>query len=231
MGSGGGSGPGGVSSAKQPDHSDRFGGEDYPHSPRMLRAFREVFGLKTFRRNQLQAINACLLGNDTFVLMPTGGGKSLCYQLPAVATDGCTVVVSPLLSLITDQVNKLTSLGVRAHQLTGDMTPAQQEQVFAKMSASGQARCQVQLLYVTPEKIHHSDRLQRCFSSLYQCGLLDRFVIDEAHCVSQWGHDFRQEYRKLHDLRASFPRVPMMALTATATPQVGCWGDRLFFPY
>ncbi|KAJ8028900.1 Bloom syndrome protein-like [Holothuria leucospilota] len=194
-----------------------FSGFGFPHSKELLKVFRKTFGLHEFRKNQLEAINATLLGEDCFVLMPTGGGKSLTYQLPGVLTAGVTVVVSPLRSLIQDQVQKLVSLEIPAVHLSGDIDLGMSESVYRQLSFRDPV---IKLLYVTPEKISASPKLISTMEHLYTRGMLARFVIDEAHCVSQWGHDFRPDYKRLCRLREKFPGVPFMALTATATPRV-----------
>ncbi|XP_014848621.1 PREDICTED: Bloom syndrome protein isoform X1 [Poecilia mexicana] len=201
---------------KNPAH-DRFRGFNFPHSQEMMKIFHKRFGLHQFRFNQLEAINAALLGEDAFVLMPTGGGKSLCYQLPACLSPGVTVVVSPLKSLIVDQIQKLTTLDIPATSLSGDKSDSEAGRIYMQLSCKDPI---IKLLYVTPEKVSASNRLISALQNLYERGLLARFVIDEAHCVSQWGHDFRPDYKKLHELRQKFPNIPMMALTATATPRV-----------
>jgi ATP-dependent DNA helicase RecQ len=165
-----------------------------------------VFGYRTFRQGQREVIDQAFLGQDTLVIMPTGGGKSLCYQLPALLMPGLTIVVSPLISLMKDQVDSLKQMGVAAGYLNSSQSREESLTIFQQMQ-----RGELKLLYVSPERLLMSsfiDRIQHLSISL--------FAIDEAHCISQWGHDFRPEYASLGQLRQYFPLVPMMALTATA---------------
>lgn len=189
----------------------------FPWSARMMDGNRKIFGNSSFRLNQREAMNATMAGRDVFVLMPTGGGKSLCYQLTAVLSEGVTVVVSPLVSLISDQVTQLQELSICSAALTATCDPSVRTAVSRDLSSSSPS---LKLLYVTPEKIAHSPAFLRQLETLYSRKLLARFVIDEAHCVSQWGHDFRPDYKQLSILKRKFPSVPLMALTATATQEV-----------
>ncbi|KAI8384396.1 P-loop containing nucleoside triphosphate hydrolase protein [Radiomyces spectabilis] len=196
--------------------------QQYPWSEAVLETLKQKFSLIDFRTNQLEAINKTLNGEDIFVLMPTGGGKSLCYQLPAVIQDyqrkGVTFVVSPLLSLMHDQVKQLvTKRNIHASLLNSQLKPEDRRLVFDQLAHDPPA---LQLLYVTPELLQRSEALQVAIEKLYRQGQLARFVIDEAHCISQWGHDFRPDYKLLGNLKTKFPDVPIMALTATANEMV-----------
>lgn len=195
----------------------------FPWSGDLLRAFKDRFRLEGFRHNQLEAINATLDGKDAFVLMPTGGGKSLCYQLPAVInsgkTRGVTIVVTPLLSLMQDQVDHLTARGIVAKAFSGDTDRREKDDILQSFKLRNPEH-HVQLLYVTPEMLSKSAAFNSGLMTLWRNKKLARLVIDEAHCVSQWGHDFRPDYKMLGEVRRKYPGVPVMALTATATNNV-----------
>ncbi len=169
-----------------------------------------VFGYDSFRGLQQEVIDTVLGGRDALVLMPTGGGKSLCYQVPAVLLPGTTVVVSPLIALMHDQVAGLELLGVRAAYLNSSLDPGE-----ARAVESAAAAGRLDLLYVAPERLL-TERFLGLLDGLHRRGLLDMFAIDEAHCVSQWGHDFRPEYLGLGALAERYPGVRRLALTATA---------------
>jgi ATP-dependent DNA helicase RecQ len=171
---------------------------------------RDVFGYERFRGDQAAIIEALLAGRDALVLMPTGGGKSLCYQLPALIREGAGLVVSPLIALMQDQVRALHELGIEAAFLNSSLSREKQADVIRRFRSGD-----IQLLYIAPERL-----VQPRTMSLLADVPLALVAIDEAHCVSQWGHDFRQDYLALDQLRELFPRVPRMALTATATPIV-----------
>ncbi|HVY63852.1 MAG TPA: DNA helicase RecQ [Gammaproteobacteria bacterium] len=168
---------------------------------------RETFGYPAFRGQQEQIIAAALAGRDSLVLMPTGGGKSLCYQIPSLVREGVGVVVSPLIALMEDQVGALREAGVAAAYLNSTLRPAEQRAVIGALRAG-----ELKLLYLAPERLLQPETLD-----LLQQVPVALIAIDEAHCVSQWGHDFRAEYLALAVLKQRFPGVPRMALTATAT--------------
>ena len=175
-----------------------------------LAVLKTTWGYDSFRPLQSEIVHALLDGEDVFVLMPTGGGKSLCYQLPALLLDGMAVVVSPLIALMKDQVDALCTLGVRATYVNSLIGPAE-----ARRREEAVARGEVDLLYVAPERL----MLPR-FLDLLARTKVAYFAVDEAHCISEWGHDFRPSYLRLARLRRLFPGVPLGAFTATATRRV-----------
>lgn len=174
--------------------------------PTALSVLKSVFGYQSFRKGQEEVINAALNGQDALVVMATGNGKSLCYQIPALCFEGLTLVISPLISLMKDQVDQLQANGIEADFLNSSQTLEQQQQVQNKLISG-----QLKLLYVSPEKV-----MTNTFFQLISYSKVSFIAIDEAHCISQWGHDFRPEYTQLGGLKASFPHAPIMALTATA---------------
>jgi len=170
-------------------------------------ALRRVFGYDSFRGAQQEIIDHVTAGGDALVLMPTGGGKSLCYQIPALIRPGTGVVISPLIALMQDQVDALTALGLRAGFLNSTQDPGERRLVESAFLAG-----QLDLLYLAPERLRAESALR-----LLDRGSISLFAIDEAHCVSQWGHDFRPDYLELSQLHSRWPSVPRIALTATAT--------------
>jgi ATP-dependent DNA helicase RecQ len=171
---------------------------------------KEVFGYDTFRPHQREIAESFLAGRDTLAVLPTGAGKSLCYQLPAVVRDGLTVVVSPLIALMKDQVDQLTASGVAATFLNSTLDSAEARKRFARLYAG-----EYRLLYLAPERL-----MLPGFLAKLGDWRMKALAVDEAHCISEWGHDFRPEYRRLREVRETFADIPLLALTATATPRV-----------
>src|SRR3954447_1352474 len=179
-------------------------------TPDLNLLLKRTFGYGTFRPLQRKIIEATLAGQDVFALLPTGGGKSLCFQLPALVRPGLTVVVSPLIALMKDQVDAMQASGVAATFLNSTLDADE-----ARSRLRGLHRGEFKLLYAAPERL----MLEGWDENLKKWNVTC-LAIDEAHCVSEWGHDFRPEYRQLAKLRAALPDVPLMALTATATARV-----------
>ena len=173
----------------------------------LLTLLKHHFGYTQFRHNQQEIIENVLAGKDTMVLMPTGGGKSVCYQLPALALGGVTVVVSPLIALMKDQVDALRQNGIPAAFLNSTLSGQEQQTVIHQLRNG-----QLKLLYLAPERLVGEGNFMALLAEVN----VSLFAIDEAHCISHWGHDFRQEYLALGQLRERFPRTPVIALTATA---------------
>ncbi|KAK3159273.1 hypothetical protein QOZ80_2AG0148060 [Eleusine coracana subsp. coracana] len=186
-------------------------------SPKELEnVLNQSFGYSGFRGKQLEAIEAVLSGRDCFCLMPTGGGKSMCYQIPALVKTGVVLVISPLIALMENQVASLKNKGITAEFLCSTQTSQSKQRIHEDLDSGSPS---LKLLYVTPELVATSGFMSK-LTKLHDRGLLGLVAIDEAHCISTWGHDFRPSYRKLSSLRRKFPDIPLLALTATAVPKV-----------
>jgi ATP-dependent DNA helicase RecQ len=171
---------------------------------------KRVFGHSSFRAFQEEAVDAIVAGSDVMMILPTGAGKSLCYQLPSLLMEGVTVVISPLLALMHDQITALGAFGIEAAMVSSMQTP---EEIAVTMHRATAAK--LKFLYVAPERLKSGE-----FIRFLRNVPLNFFVVDEAHCVSEWGHEFREDYRQLYRLRELFPNVPIAAFTATATHMV-----------
>lgn len=199
----------------QPDNRTEWQ-HSFPWDEEVDLANTEIFGNASFRENQREIINATKAGKDVLALIPTGGGKSLTFQIAAVTGQGVTFVVMPLLSLIEDNLNFVVKLGIQAISLrSGQSEDKRMGQLYNEIR-----QVQYKIVYLTPEKLVASQALISVLDDLYQNGLLDRFVIDEVHCVSHWGQDFRKDYLQLDILKRRYPTVPLLGLTATATVKV-----------
>jgi ATP-dependent DNA helicase RecQ len=177
---------------------------------KLVAALKESFGFSTFRPLQVEIVSETLAGNDVLALLPTGGGKSLCYQLPAIVRPGLTLVISPLIALMKDQVDGLIENGISAAQLNSNLTEEESKETWRRLY-----RGEIKILYISPERL----LLEGMLETLEKLNL-EFVAVDEAHCISSWGHDFRPEYRALTTIRARFPHVPILALTASATERV-----------
>ncbi|MCC6143249.1 MAG: RecQ family ATP-dependent DNA helicase, partial [Candidatus Hydrogenedentes bacterium] len=177
---------------------------------RILSALQQYWGYNAFRPLQQEAMASVLTGRDSVTILPTGGGKSLCFQAPAIAMEGMAVVVSPLIALMKDQVDALNACGVPAAYINSTIT---NEQRYATDAAIREGR--LKLVYVTPERL-----AKPAFIEYLRRFKIAFIAVDEAHCISMWGHDFRPEYRQLKELKERFPGIALHAYTATATPQV-----------
>lgn len=191
--------------------------QDFAWSDELEKLRKSVFGINDLRPHQLPTMNATLSGTDCILIMPTGGGKSLCYQLPALVSKGITVVVSPLVSLMEDQLMGLRGHGVEAKMLCAD---SPKDEVNAVHFAMTDLKTPLKLIYVTPERLAKSKRFMAKLQKMHQIGQFARLAIDEVHCCSQWGHDFRPDYKFLGIMRKMFPGTPILGLTATATSRV-----------
>nr|XP_026690193.1 ATP-dependent DNA helicase Q1-like isoform X1 [Ciona intestinalis] len=191
--------------------------KNFPWSAELDKTLQDVFQIKHFHPVQLQAINSTMSKCDVLLIMSTGGGKSLCFQLPAIISKGITLVVTPLVSLMEDQVLNLKQYGIKAHMLKADSSMDDVMEVYDSMKSPNP---QVKLVYVTPEKISKSKQFMSHLDKCYKSGNLSRIAIDEVHCVSQWGNDFRPDYKMLGILKRLYPSTPIIGLTATSTNKV-----------
>ncbi|MFT6883688.1 MAG: ATP-dependent DNA helicase RecQ, partial [Marinoscillum sp.] len=177
---------------------------------KLRETLKKVFGYSTFRGTQEEIIHSVMDGKDTFVIMPTGAGKSLCYQLPAITKEGTAIVISPLIALMKNQVDQMNAVGVNARFLNSSLTKTEMTKVKSETLAG-----EVKLLYVAPESLTKESNI-----NFLKKAVISFVAVDEAHCISEWGHDFRPEYRRIKSIIKELGEISIVALTATATPKV-----------